>query len=209
MNTPNKILMQSARETLKGKWGLAIKVTLVYIVIQIFLSFLSKVTNLTPLISFIINAPLALGLTIFWISFSRNNNPNLDQVFEGFESWGRALKAQLLTTIFTLLWTLLLIIPGIIAALSYSQIFYIISEDKNIGINDAIEKSKKMMYGYKWKFFRLQLRFIGWAFLCILTLGIGFLWLIPYIQVTAAKFYDDIKGETPKTPEIIEVPLTN
>ena len=209
MNTPNKILMQSARETLKGKWGLAIKVTLVYIVIQIFLSFLSKVTNLTPLISFIINAPLALGLTIFWISFSRNNNPNLDQVFEGFESWGRALKAQLLTTIFTLLWTLLLIIPGIIAALSYSQIFYIISEDKNIGINDAIEKSKKMMYGYKWKFFRLQLRFIGWAFLCILTLGIGFLWLIPYIQVTAAKFYDDIKGETPKTPEIIEVPVTN
>lgn len=209
MNTPNKILMQSARETLKGKWGLAIKVTLVYIVIQIFLSFLSKVTNLTPLISFIINAPLALGLTIFWISFSRNNNPNLDQVFEGFESWGRALKAQLLTTIFTLLWTLLLIIPGIIAALSYSQIFYIISEDKNIGINDAIEKSKKMMYGYKWKFFRLQLRFIGWALLCILTLGIGFLWLIPYIQVTAAKFYDDIKGETPKTPEIIEVPVTN
>lgn len=209
MNTPNKILMQNARETLKGKWKLAIKVTLVYIVIQILLGFLSKVTNLTPLISFVINAPLALGLAIFWISFSRNNNPNLDQIFEGFESWGRAIKAQLLTTIFTLLWTLLLIIPGIIAALSYSQIFYILSEDKNIGINDAIEKSKKMMYGYKWKFFRLQLRFIGWALLCILTLGIGFLWLIPYIQVTAAKFYDDIKGETPKTPEIIEVPSTN
>lgn len=201
--------MQNARETLKGKWKLAIKVTLVYIVIQILLGFLSKVTNLTPLISFVINAPLALGLAIFWISFSRNNNPNLDQIFEGFESWGRAIKAQLLTTIFTLLWTLLLIIPGIIAALSYSQIFYILSEDKNIGINDAIEKSKKMMYGYKWKFFRLQLRFIGWALLCILTLGIGFLWLIPYIQVTAAKFYDDIKGETPKTPEIIEVPSTN
>ena len=67
---------------------------------------------------------------------------------------------------------------------------------------DAIDKSKKMMDGYKWKYFCLVLRFLGWALLCILTLGIGFLWLIPYMQVSMAKFYDDVKANTLTTENI-------
>lgn len=71
--------------------------------------------------------------------------------------------------------------------------FYILAEDESIGAKAALDKSKKMMYGYKWKYFCLIWRFFGWFLLCILTLGVGFLWLMPYIQVSMVKFYDDIK----------------
>jgi uncharacterized membrane protein len=96
--------------------------------------------------------------------------------------------------VFILLWMLLLIIPGIIAALSYSMTFYIIADDETMDAMEAIDKSKAMMDGYKWKYFCLALRFVGWALLCILTLGIGFFWLMPYMQVTNAKFYEDVKA---------------
>lgn len=92
-----------------------------------------------------------------------------------------------------MLWTLLLIIPGIIAAYSYSLVYYILVDEPNLKPLEALRKSKKMMYGNKAKLFYLGLRFIGWALLCVLTLGIGFIWLAPYIQATRAKFYEDVK----------------
>lgn len=71
--------------------------------------------------------------------------------------------------------------------------FFIIADDNSIDGFEALKKSKQMMKGYKWKYFCLNLRFLGWLVLCILSLGIGFLWLIPYVQVTNANFYEDIK----------------
>ena len=88
---------------------------------------------------------------------------------------------------------LFLFIAGIIAAIAYSQTFYILAEDDTIGSMEALRKSKEMMNGYKWKYFCLGLRFIGWVLVCVLTLGIGVLWLSPYIQVSYAKFYEDLK----------------
>ena len=89
---------------------------------------------------------------------------------------------------------LLLIVPGIIAAYSYSMTFYILAEDKSISALDAIRKSKEIMKGNKWKLLCLSFRFFGWMLLAILTLGIGFIWLIPYMSVSFATFYDDIKN---------------
>ncbi len=84
-------------------------------------------------------------------------------------------------------------IPGIVAALSYSQAFYILAENPGIGALEAIRISKRMMYGYKGKLFLLYLSFIGWAILSALTLGIGYLWLIPYVSTTLANFYEEVK----------------
>ncbi|MBV1888515.1 MAG: DUF975 family protein, partial [Urechidicola sp.] len=84
-------------------------------------------------------------------------------------------------------------IPGIIAALSYSMTFFIIADDESIKPMDAIDESKRMMDGHKWKLFEMYIRFFGWSVLCLLTLGIGFLWFIPYMHVSLAKFYDDLK----------------
>ena len=106
---------------------------------------------------------MAVGICMFTLSLSRNENARLEQIFEGFKNYGTVLGAYLLMVVFIFLWALLLIIPGIIAAFAYSQTFYILAEDDTIGSMDALRKSKEMMNGYKWKYFCLGLRFIGWA----------------------------------------------
>ncbi len=200
----NVLLMRMAKESLRDKWGLAIGTFLVYTLIvnglQFNYSFYSNMfgTNMLVssggLISLIIGGPMTLGAAYFALAISRNQEARFEQLFKGFNNFGTALLAYLLMVIFTLLWLLLLIIPGIIAAISYSMTFYIMADDPSIDAMAAIDKSKKMMYGYKWKFVCLNLRFLGWAILCLFTLGIGFLWLIPYMEISFAKFYDDLKG---------------
>ena len=113
-------------------------------------------------------------------------------MFGGFKRFGISFAAYLLRFIFIILWTLLLIIPGIIACLRYSQTFYILSEDENIGPLEAISKSKEMMVGNKWKLFCLYCRFIGWFILCIVTLGFAGLYVGPYISQSCANFYNDL-----------------
>jgi len=186
----NTELMVEARESLSGNWGLAIATFLVYgIIISIF----QVIPTVGPVLVLFIAGPMLVGISMFSLSLSRGENARLEQIFEGFKNYGTVLGAYLLMVVLILLWMLLLIIPGIIAAIAYSQTFYILAEDDAISSMDALKKSKEMMDGYKWKYFCLGLRFIGWALLCILTLGIGFLWLSPYIQISYAKFYEDIK----------------
>ena len=187
----NTELMAEARESLSGNWGLAIATFLVYgIIISIF----QVIPTVGSVLALFIAGPMLVGVSMFSLSLSRSENARLEQIFEGFKNYGTVLGAYLLMVLFIFLWMLLLIIPGIIAAIAYSQTFYILAEDDAIGSMDALKKSKEMMDGYKWKYFCLGLRFIGWALLCILTLGIGFLWLSPYIQISYAKFYEDIKA---------------
>jgi uncharacterized membrane protein len=191
MTTENRKLMQMAKDSLSGNWGLAIGTFLVYMLI---------ISGASPLM-LILAGPFTLGLAIFTLSLARNEEARIEQIFHGFQNFGNALGAYLLMLLYVFLWTLLLIIPGIIASLSYSMTFYIMVDDPKIGPQDAIEKSKKMMNGYKWKFFCLGLRFIGWAILCMFTLGIGYIFLIPYINVSYAKFYEDLKAnELTKNP---------
>ena len=201
MATENLVLMGQAQDALKGKWGLAIGVFLVYIIIYCTVefpmrSFMYGIFSIKfGFAGFIIGGPFTLGLAIFSLALSRKQDAHFAQLFEGFNQFGTAFLAYLLVCIYTVLWLLLLIVPGIIAAISYSQTFYIIAEDKNISPSEAIDKSKKMMDGYKMKYFYLCLRFLVLAILCIFTFGIGFLWLFPYINVTNARFYDDLKEQ--------------
>ncbi len=188
----NKELMLEAREALSGKWGLAVITFFVY---SLLLAILSVIPFFGTLAVLLIAGPMAVGIAIFSLKISRNENAKFEQIFEGFGNYGTTLGAYLLMVLFIFLWMLLLIIPGIIAAISYSQTFYILADDDS-GLDSmgALSKSKEMMNGYKWKYFCLGLRFIGWALLCILTFGIGFLWLTPYIQISNAKFYEDLKA---------------
>lgn len=103
----------------------------------------------------------------------------------------------MLTSVFTFLWSLLFIIPGIIASLSYSMVYFIALDNLELSALDVIRKSKEMMRGHKGEYFVLGLSFIGWGILGIFTLGILYLWLIPYMQVTMANFYNELKETTP------------
>ena len=190
--TENRILMAQARDALGGKWGLAIGTFFVYLVITVPVSLIPFIGWI---ISILIGGSMSIGIAIFSLSVDRKQDAQLGQIFEGFQKFNIGLGAYLLIAVFVILWMLLLIIPGIIAALSYSMTYFIIAENDSIGSLDAITKSKEMMLGNKWKLFCLGFRFIGWALLCILTLGIGFLWLYPYMMVSFAQFYDDIKSK--------------
>ncbi len=189
MKTDNIVLMRMARESLRGRWGLAIGTFLVYSLIMGAFGAIPKAS----IISLLIAGSMALGVAMFSLSISRGKEARLEQIFEGFQLFGKALVTYLLMILFVVLWLLLLIIPGIIAALSYSMTFYILADDNSLQPRQALDRSKQMMDGYKWKLFYLCLRFFLLALLCILTLGIGFLWLIPYANIASAKFYDDIK----------------
>jgi len=191
MVTSNKDLMKQARESLSGRWGLAVGAFFVYFLILVAVSL---VPILGSIVTLLIGGALALGIATFWLTIARNEDAKLEMIFSGFSNFGKALGLYLLRAIFILLWMLLLIIPGIIASISYALAFFLMSDDPNIGVMEAIDKSKKMMYGYKWKYFCLNLRFLGWILLAILSLGIGLLWVVPYIQVSFAKFYDDVKA---------------
>ncbi len=188
--TENRILMDQARNSLRGKWGLAIGTLVVFILIQIAIEFIPVVGWI---ISILITGPISIGLAIFALSLSRQQNAKLIQIFDGFQKFGVGLGAYILQVIFVILWMLLLIIPGIIAVHAYFMTYYIIAENDTIGPLEAISKSKEMMRGNKWKLFCLGFRFLGWALLCILTFGIGFLWLFPYMIVSCTQFYDDLK----------------
>ena len=188
--TENKVLMANARNSLRGFWGLAIGALIIYILVFCVLGFFPVFGTIA---TYIIVGPMTVGGVRFTLAVSRKGRPEIGQLFSGFDRFGTHLAAYLLQTIFVALWTLLLIIPGIIAALSYSMTYFIIAEDSSISASDAITKSKKMMKGNKWKLSCLGFRFIGWLLLAILSFGIGFLWVGPYMYVSYAQFYDDLK----------------
>ena len=191
MSTENSQLMSMARVSLKGRWGLAIGTMLVYTIIM---SSFGAWRSEGNLISILLAGPMMLGAATFSLSIARGQEARIEQLFEGFTYFGNALGAYLLMVLYIILWLLLLIVPGIIAALSYSMTFYIFADDKTLKPSELLAKSKQMMNGYKEKLFYLCLRFLLLGLLCILTLGIGFLWLIPYVHVTMAKFYEDIRN---------------
>lgn len=188
--THNRDLMRMARESLASRWGLAIGIMFLYWVVGIAVGL---VPIAGPIAQHIVAGALMLGLSIVFLNIARRTNVEVAQLFEGFQHFATALAAYLLMALFILLWSLLLIIPGVIATLSYAMTYYVIADEPDISALDAIRRSKEMMRGNKWKLFCLYFRFMGWIVLCILTLGVGFIWLIPYMNTTAAHFYGDIR----------------
>lgn len=187
-STPNKDLMAQARAALSGNWGIAIGATIISGLVN------GVAGSVIPGGSLLIGGAMALGLVTFFLTLIRGQELRFSMIFDGFQRFVSSLGAYFFIAVFTLLWTLLLIIPGIIASLSYSMTFYIMADDPSIGCMDAIDRSKEMMKGMKWKLFCLGWRFFGWALLCILTCFIGFFWLAPYVSCATARFYEDVKG---------------
>ena len=187
----NAALMKQAREVLDGKWGIAVGGCFLYLLITILVG---EPDDIGPFFSLLVDGPMMLGLSVFTLALARKQEASISQLFVGFNDFVRNFVAYILMVVFIILWSLLLIVPGIIAGLAYSQTFFILAEDKTIGARDALRKSKAMMDGHKKELFFLGLNFFGWFLLSILTLGIGLLWLLPYFQTTMALFYDKIKS---------------
>jgi len=187
--TPNAELMAQARGQLRGHWAGPITISLLILLIHLVLS---GIPHFGGLFGLLVAGPLELGGAIFYLSFARDRSGRVGMVFKGFEAFTTALGAYMLKGLLILLWSLLLIVPGIIAALAYSQTYFLMADNPRLGPLEAISASKRMMRGHKWKYVYLQLRFLGWVLLGVLTLGIGFIWIVPYMQTSFARFYDDL-----------------
>lgn len=202
----NQELKNSALQALSGHWKPSVLATLLLFVIMGIANicqaqFDQGANGLGSLFSLayciFVTGPLIIG---FYNACQRLLNEHQDSVIENMFSiaFNRylhnvALYALLALKIF--LWTLLLIIPGIIKSLSYSMAPFIAIEHPEYSVSEAINASKAMMKGHKMRLFLLCLSFIGWMILGLLTLGIGYLWLMPYMYTTVAAFYNNIKAQ--------------
>ena len=199
----NSELRQQAAGSLTGNWGMAAVITLVYLLLTGSTSSASQYINPSFGLISILLLPLHYGFAILFLDLLRGVKLDLGRLFDGYKDFGRILGTGLLQAIYTLLWLLLLIVPGIVKSYSYAMTSYVLKDHPELQYDAAISKSMVMMSGYKMKLFLLDLSFIGWGILCLFTLGIGFLFLSPYMQAAHAAFYEDLKKELGETIEVI------
>lgn len=188
----NSELRAQAREALKEKWLMAAVAALIYSAVA---GGLSAIPLIGLLCSLFVGLPLAYGIVILMFGVLKGKDVDFGVLFEGFQDYARIFVTKLLQGVYTFLWMLLLIVPGVIKHYSYAMTDYILKEEPGLKNNEAIERSMAMMEGNKMKLFMLDLSFIGWALLATLTFGIGFFFLQPYMQVSHAAFYEDLKAQ--------------
>lgn len=186
-------LRTEARQNLQNKWGVSAFFSFIYGVIYAFISCaLSLVIYIGSIASSLILMPISFAYTVAFLRQRRGEEAQPGWLFQGFNT--RIWYTTILTAVYTILWTLLLIIPGIIKSYSYAMTPYILHDEESLSGNAAIERSMQMMQGYKWRLFCLDLSFIGWYLLGILTLCIGWLWVVPYHYTARAAFYEELKS---------------
>ena len=177
---------------------------------DIFISILITVLGIAFVIGivlFFIGSIVELGYNRFNLNLIDGEEVSIGQVVSYFPHWKKAISVSFLRWLYTFLWSLLFIIPGIIASYSYTMATYIMAENPDISAREALRWSKDIMQGNKWRLFCLSFSFIGWSLLCVFTFGIGNLWLIPYEKAAITDFYREVSG-TYKTPEIPADPET-
>ena len=184
-------LKEMAKQQIKGNIGMLFVITLIIGVIS---GAAGAIPPLALAVSIIVTPAFSISIIRVYQELARGGKkPEAKDAFAGFDDFWTGFKALFLVGLFTFLWSLLFIIPGIIKSFSYSQTMMIVAENKGIGARDAINRSKAMMDGRKMDYFVLGLSFIGWGLLCCITLGIAYIWVGPYMQATMVNFYNDIK----------------
>lgn len=191
-------LKTNAKQQIKGKIGILFVIALIIAVISGIASFiLSFIPVVGPLASAIIVTPaFALSLVRVYLNITAGIKPTATDAFCGFDDFWSAFKVNFLTGLFTLLWSFLFFIPGIVKSYSYSMSMYILAENKDKPALECIRESKAMTKGYKMDLFVLSLSFIGWFLLGAITLGIAYIWVLPYMETTFANAYQSLKPVT-------------
>ncbi len=200
----NSQIRALASESINGSWG---KSAWIFFLVSLISGLCSAVGGdmENPLMSILcvlamifIYMPVTFGFTMTMLWLARDGKrPEVGGIGSALNGkyYLKCIGLFLLIGIFTLLWSLLLIIPGIIKGISYSMAPYILAENPEIGCLEAINRSQKMMRGYKWQYFFMYLGYLGWGILSIFTLFIGALWVETYYMVAYSHFYLEVKKE--------------
>ncbi len=212
----NSVYKNDALDALRGRWASALLCTIVLMLVLYVVMTPSVVGNMVVLGQFALDFanPLYMTgagfvLTVFVLcpllvgyqnSFRKlyvhGDTACTSNLFsEALNGYLRNVGAMVLVYLFTFLWSLLFVIPGIVKTFSYAMTPYILKDYPELSANQAINLSCEMMRGRRFDLFYLHLSFIGWWILSILTFGIGFFWLVPYVQTAQAAFYDDVRQD--------------
>ncbi len=194
-------LKERAKAAMSGNMGMLI-------VCLIIVSAISTCGAAVPyagvIISVCLSGPLTLGEAYIYLGLLRGEEPDVSVLFSGFQRFADTLVLTLLIGVLTFLWSLLLIVPGIIKAISYSQAYYILAEHPEMTGKEALEASMQMMDGHKTDYFVLTLSFIPWLLLVAITCGIAVLYVGPYMKAAYTVFYQEVKG-----PDIVYTQTEN
>lgn len=172
-----------ARLALKGKWIQPVLTQLV-----------QGLINGGFLIKIFLANPISAGARNAYRRLLHNDEEVFSNTFNGAFNgdYTHRVLSMLLKDVYVLLWSILLIVPGIVKSYSYALVPYLVEDEPELDADSCIHRSRELMAGHKWDLFCLDMSFIGWFFLCILTAGIGFLWLSPYVKTSHAAFYEDL-----------------
>ncbi len=188
------VIKQKAKAALGGNWF----ANIVVLVLTVLITAVLDCTYVGVLFSGLV----MFGSAAFYLELVKTKKAKIGAFFGGmfkkfFKRWG----ASLLISLYTCLWTLLFIIPGLIKSYAYAMTPYIMMEKPEMGVGDAITKSRQIMKGHKWKLFCLDLSFTGWMLLGIITLGIAFVYVWPYYSAARAEFYKEVKKASRPAPK--------
>ena len=220
-----------ARESLNGNWGQAIGVTLVAGVLGaavvgggvsinldeeivhllpdallILLSSLASISSVLGIAQLVIGGTVQLGYSQYLLKLHDKQPAEFKDLFSQFERFGQGFAQTFLRGLYVFLWSLLFVIPGIVKGYAYAMTPFIMADHPELSANEAITLSKDMMKGYKGELFLLDLSFIGWDLLCLLTLNLGQIALAPYRNAAYAAFYRSFQKTIPPrdTPKAAE-----
>lgn len=219
---------EKARAVLAGKWGNALVVALVAAIfgalltgsnfslnfeldentlkyipdaVKAYLAIATSIGSILALAQFILGGVVQLGYCKYLLKQYDGEDGDVKDLFSEMDRFGDGFVLSLLTALYVFLWSMLFIIPGIVAAYKYAMAPFILQENRGMRASEAITESKQLMDGSKGELFVLDLSFIGWSLLNILTLGIGSLWLNPYMNAARAAFYRTLR------PRVINQPM--
>ncbi len=193
-------LKMRAKQSLAGNWGTAIIVMIVYMLVNSLLG--------STGIGALVTGLVGVGYVSFYLSILRAKGASLESCISAItDNIGTKFVSTLLVSLYTFLWSLLFVIPGIVKGYAYAMTPYILIDRPELSATEAIDESQKMMDGHKMDLFILELSFIGWILLSMVTCGIAIFYVEPYMSATRAAFYLELKGPDP-VPEEEQIIVT-
>lgn len=183
-------LKAHARQMMSGNMGMLI---VCMVIVGALAGVCSAIPYIGPVLGICVLGPLSLGEAYIYLNLTRGYEPDVNVLFSGFQRFTDTLVLTILMRIFIFLWSLLLFVPGVIKAISYSQAYYILAEHPEMSGKEALDASIEMMDGHKMDYFVLLLSFIPWILLCTITCGLAVLYVYPYMDATLVNFYQTIK----------------
>lgn len=183
-------MKEHAKEQIKGKIFTLLAIYIIIFAVNMVIS--TVLGPISGIASFLIAGAIAFAEALIYLGITKKSRmPKIEDLLAGFkgDNFIRTLVAYIRYEVFVFLWSLLFVIPGIIKSIAYSQMFYFLVEDDKLEAGAAQRKSMEIMEGHKCEYFVLQLSFIPWHLLGIVTLGIAYIWVIPYIQTTMAEYH--------------------